>query len=147
MNDDLSVQQTDVTALATLFGVGSDGAAERLPWTDADRGPMLRHQLDQPYGETGLTYRQLLLADDTPAPVLREIKDEAKRHLDDEAALPGDVATVLYYAALAAGRRAGASITKLTDVALASGWDWCLGQDWVEDKLQAVFRAARDTTV
>ena len=143
MSDDLSVQQTDVTALATLFEVGSEGAAERLPWTDADRGPMLRHQLDQPYGETGSTYRQLLLADDTPAPVLREIKDDAKRHLEDEAALPGDVATVLYYAALAAGRRAGASITKLDDEELAAGFGWCLGQDWIGDDLRAAIRAAR----
>ena len=139
MSDELSVQQTDVTALASLFEVGSDTAGGAA-WTDADRGPMLRHQLDQPYGETGATYRALLTMAGTPLPVLREIKDEAKAHLDDDALLPADVATVLYYAALAAARRSDASITKLSEAALTEGFRWCLAQEWVDDELHRNFR-------
>ena len=168
------LERSHPTVLGQLFELGRGDAFD---WTSAERGGLLRHQLDLPLGPRSTsrdgtdrdakapdgwearTYRDLFVAPDPPLERLRFIKSRAKRGInaaasdDADGLLPREVATVVYYAALAAARVHGApgstSITQLDDAAFRTGLHWALDLAWVDEPvrglLTAALRAATDT--
>ena len=87
------------------------------------------------------TFGQMLTSAEPPLEVLDMIRRFAKRlRTQESAGIPKEVATVLYYAAIAAARlRHGASLSKLDDEALRSGLNWGLEQTWLTEPLRALF--------
>lgn len=90
------------------------------------------------------TFGQILTSTDPPLEVLDMIRRFAKRsRTQDSGGIPKEVATVLYYAAIAAARlRHGASLSRLDDEALRSGLDWGLEQTWLTEPLRDLFAEA-----
>jgi hypothetical protein len=76
--------------------------------------------------------------------LLRLVKDYAKALRDGgPLAYPVEVATGLYYAAVAVARvRCGEAISSLPEETLRGGFDWAAAQAWCPASLQAVFREA-----
>ncbi len=87
------------------------------------------------------TFGQLLTDPDPPLEMLDMIRRFAKRsRTQGSEGMPEEVATVLYYAAIAAARlRHRVSISKLDDAALGSGLDWALRQSWMAEPLRDLF--------
>jgi RNA polymerase sigma-70 factor (ECF subfamily) len=84
-----------------------------------------------------------LLHHPSPRPELLElVKDFAKEHRSDpESPLGREVATVLYYATLAAAlTRCGARITRHDDDTLRQGFRWGHEQPWVDEATRGLFR-------
>ena len=80
-----------------------------------------------------------------PLELLLKMKEFAKANRDHpEASLPGDIATLLYFASiLAALVRCGQRITTLDDDTLRDGIEWALRRTWVDPPLRELFREAR----
>lgn len=148
---------SDPTALAELFNLSRDDAP--LPWNNADLAAMLRHQLHQPLGpsptgeDDGHATRphlDLFTQADPPLDRLVQVKNAAKAvpktSKDADNRLPRDVATVVYYAALAAARlhHPGQPITRLDDEAFRVGLDWALQLPWLDPALRPLFSQAYD---
>lgn len=139
--------------LAGLMDLRLDAAR---PWVAAELGDILHHQLHAAVAV------DLAALDPTLAPKLRElavarglvlssfgdllrhpqpplellglVKEFAKanRH-HPRSPLPAEVATVLYYAAIAAALVAcGTRITRLSDARLCEGWHWVQAQPWID---------------
>ena len=96
----------------------------------------------------GLVLRSLgdLLAH--PLPPLRAlelVKNFAKVNRESpHSGLPRPVATVLYYACIAAALlRHNSRITQLSAADLAQGFDWVLAQPWINGRTRAMIRLAR----
>ena len=87
------------------------------------------------------TFGQLLAAPDPPLEMLELVRRFAKRsRVQRSGDLPDEVATVLYYAAIAAARlRHGTSLSKLDDETLWDGLAWGLEQDWLTAPLRDLF--------
>jgi hypothetical protein len=149
--------------LAAVLSLATD---EDIAWPADDLGAVLRHQLSAPLeidagnmdeaavlrlvaGRRGLlvrSYGELLLHQRPPLPLLRAVKSFAKRcRLARRGALPREVATVLYFAAIVAAlSRCGQRISSLSTSALREGVAWVLAQPWVQDPLRGLFEAGRD---
>ncbi|MHC1766925.1 MAG: hypothetical protein AB9869_21920 [Verrucomicrobiia bacterium] len=132
------------------------------PWSPEDYEPLLAHELRTPLGDEldrlardpalptaekawlARSFAELFMHPEPPVFLLRQVKDFAKRQRVLEGYLPQEVATVLYYAAVAValGKR-GERISSLTDSELAKGIDWVLAREWVHRKLKGVFTDAR----
>lgn len=71
-------------------------------------------------------------------------KEFAKTHIHSEhAAIPHDVAVVLYFSTIAAALcHAGVRITTLDDSKLADGLKWCLARDWLEPSIRQLLMKA-----
>jgi hypothetical protein len=68
------------------------------------------------------------------------LKDYARAACDD-GSLPTEVATLLYFTAIAlAAVRCGERITGLDDAALRAGLEWAVGLHWGDDAIRAVLR-------
>ncbi|MBB6429637.1 hypothetical protein [Algisphaera agarilytica] len=145
---------SDPTALVELFNLGQ--AESPLPWNTNDLAAILRHQLHQPLGplpdkvEDGLATRphlELFTQTSPPLDRLRRVKDQAKAGSNQDDELPRDVATVMYYAALAAARlhHPDESITRLDDEAFRVGLDWALQLPWLDPALKPLFSQAYDS--
>jgi len=78
--------------------------------------------------------------------LLRRVKDCAKSAVrDPDAPLPDDVATVVYFVAIAVALTArGERITRLTDEGLRWGFEWSLRQTWVAESLRPLLTAGLD---
>jgi len=75
---------------------------------------------------------------------LKRLKDHAKalRH-DPDATLPPELATLIYFASLAAALvRCGVSISRLPGRSMLEGWKWALAQPWLEPALTDLLRHA-----
>ncbi len=86
-----------------------------------------------------------LLHQDRPCPgLLERVKDFAKEHrTDPESPLGAEVATLLYYATLAAAlARCGRRITRHDDDTLRRGFRWAGEQPWVDGPTRQLFREA-----
>jgi len=58
--------------------------------------------------------------------------------------VPGEVAILVYYAAIAAARvRLGRRVSSLDDAELLNGFTWAIDQPWAEERLRALLREAR----
>jgi len=79
-----------------------------------------------------------------PVELLELTKDFAKANMDHpESALPGEVATALYYVSIAAAHvRLGARISKLGDDDLRRGWLWTRDQGWIDEMTKALLEEA-----
>ena len=87
-----------------------------------------------------------LLADRAvPVELLTLVKRFAKAQLkSQDDALPREIASVLYYAAIAAGLRTGVRVTHLDDAQLRAGLKWVVQQPWVDPTLQSLCSQAAE---
>ena len=141
-------------ALASMLEV--DWAAGQ-PWGEQDLAAVLRHQLASPLPGGGghvfdasageaptrlQTFGQLLNAPSPPVALLVAAKDFAKAvRMDPHAALPKEIAAVLYFAAIVvARRRCGTMISRLSPEELRAGVEWVIAQPWVDPATRDLFR-------
>ena len=151
------LESLSTVQLARLLDLDAQGPTPW--WSAADGTAALEHQLsslllpdvgDVPGAErgrlgalsTGRTMLQALTDGAATVELLEAIKQFA-RHVRDQPASPlrGAPATVIYYAAIAAGLTRGARITKLSDAALREGFHWAMEQAGT-DELFAIFAQA-----
>jgi hypothetical protein len=135
----------------------SGGAA----WSNDDLRVILRHQLstrlESDLGDLSaelgdgaspavraMTFGGLLQQTNPSLGLLRHAKQFAKAcKLDPDGPLPEEVATVLYFALIAAALlRCNQRISRLNDAALIAAMRWVLGKDWVDDSVRELMRLA-----
>jgi hypothetical protein len=75
------------------------------------------------------------------------LKDFAKRLMEHpDSPLPRDVASLLYWASIAAGlRHRGVRLSSLEDRKLIEGFAWAAAQTWVDPPTAGLIRAAATT--
>jgi hypothetical protein len=136
--------------LAALFTLDESG---RDVWQPEELLHILAHQLSSPLvfdgsrlaaateGEPLVSFRDLFRHPSPPLELLRLTKDFAKGSDErTEDPLPPEVATVLYYGAIAVALvRHGARISSLDDARLRDGIAWALDQPWVDPATTRVF--------
>jgi hypothetical protein len=139
------VPQTDPKVLASIFRIDAKPAGL---WKPDELRSIFRHQLDAALegdlgAATSLSFAQLLRDERPPLSLLRSVKDFAKRSRNSESPLPEDVATALYFAAIAVALlRHNERITDLDDKGLARGFGWGVAQPWVDDDTKRLFAEA-----
>ena len=156
------IRSSHPSHLARLFPNGDQTVQS---WGSEELGDVLRHQLAAPLavdlkfdatptagpplespGEAPLIhFRDVLHHPSPPLDLLKRIKEFAKstEHAGG-AALPKEVATVLYYMAIVLARtRHGACITTLTPEAQNFGLDWALQQPWLDPEVRRIFESTR----
>jgi len=135
-------------------------------WRPEELSGILRHQLEVPLdlelilrddstpasskeGPTSAerAYPSLaaLLADSAaPLPLLKRLKDYTKAAgANPDSPLPEEIATLLYFAAIAAAFVHHATrISGLGNDGLQWGFSWALGETWVADELRSLFTDA-----
>jgi hypothetical protein len=79
-----------------------------------------------------------------PVELLELVKSFAKANLDHpESALPGEIASALYYLSIAAALvRLDQRITRLSDADLARGLQWAGEQVWLDDATKELLAKA-----
>jgi hypothetical protein len=84
-----------------------------------------------------------------PAPLLVMLKDFAKRLMEHpESPLPREVASLLYWSAIAAGlAHGGRRLTTLQNDKIVEGLRWAASHTWVDAPTVELFRAAEATVV
>lgn len=161
---DRSTFDVDHRQLSALFDVSADGGGQL--WEDDELGAVLRHQLAVPIRADlrGLdpklarrfdalaeppdraveSFGGLLAHPNPPVEWLKAVKDFAKTcRARPHGPIPHEIATVLYFACLAAALvRGGARITSLADGALVGGFRWVADQPWVDDANRALAEEA-----
>jgi hypothetical protein len=142
-------------SLASMLEVGWEAGPT---WGERDLAAVLQHQLAAPVvcdlGPAGAdaaappagirTFGDLLHHPAPPVELLVLAKDFAKASLaDPHAALPKEVAAVLYFAAIVvARRRCGARISQLSPEELRAGAEWVMAQPWVDPATRRLFESA-----
>lgn len=146
-------------SLAAFLAAGEERA--RL-WRPEELGAIFRHQMSSPIlmdlgGFDPATAGRLKLLSDAqslllksfsdlfhhPAPPLELLtltKEFAKANMDHpESALPGEIASVLYYASIATALvRLDARISQLKDAELQRGLLWAKEQPWVDEQTRDI---------
>ena len=153
----------DTDALLELMRMQPDTGPE---WSTDDFGAILRHQMSLPI-ETDLEnlgadlavrladlctaadppigcYAELFAHPDPPLELLEIVKEYAKACRDHvPSPLPPEVATVLYFASIAAAFDCHqASISSLAPGELRAGLSWTRRRAWVDDGTRRVIDAA-----
>jgi hypothetical protein len=153
--------QTETTAKLLEFGTGRASL-----WAPDELGAILQHQLAAPL-EPDLsvvdpsfaerwpalstvadqriqTFRDLFQHACPPVELLELAKRFAKHcRTQTEPVLPEEIATVLYFAAIATALvRTGHRISGLNDQALWSGLNWALQQPWLDATLREILNVA-----
>jgi hypothetical protein len=158
--DPKQINDTDPARLAELLQI-SDGN-DRL-WRPEELGHILRHQLAAPVefdlgalgrgparrlrslaGAQGLllkSFGELLEHASPPVELLEMTKRFAKAHCHQpDSPVPREIATLLYYASIAAALvRCRKRISALDDAALRDGFAWSRQQAWVDERLLRLF--------
>lgn len=127
-------------------------------WPCADYGPILSHQLGAPVGmEMRLwlaeadpalppvqTFGELLFQPMPSPRALLTVKRYAKQLMDENRfAYPRPVATVLYFASIAAAcLQADVLISSLPPAEIRQGLDWSRQRDWIPARLERLFAEA-----
>jgi hypothetical protein len=90
------------------------------------------------------TFDELFHYPKPPIELLKSVKEFAKANRDHPAsALPGEIATMLYYASVIIARwRWGEVITTLNDEELRAGINWAIAQPWVDERTRSLLREA-----
>ncbi len=151
---------TDSRQLATLLDLSPDNV-DRL-WRDEELGAILKHQMSAPLqvdlinlerglavkvrnlaesqGLTLKSFGDLLAHPNPPVELLKVTKDFAKAcRLSPHGPLPRDIASVLYFASIAAAMvRCRRRITGLSDADLADGLRWTLARPWLDAPTHAL---------
>jgi hypothetical protein len=146
--------QREAKLLSALIHVEN---TDRLFWTDAELADVFRHQMTAPLKfdlkflagvdeqnvaamaeqaiPPAVTFADLLGHAAPPLELLRLVKEFAKvAALNPSHAIPKPVATMLYYAAIAAALvRLGQRLTDLKDDDLRAGLQWGAQQRWADD--------------
>ena len=157
-----AVFDTDRQQLATLLDLSPD--AEHI-WQDEELGAVLRHQLSAPLQvdlinlERGLALKVRTLAEaqglvlksfgdllahpHPPVELLKITKDFAKAcRLSPHSPLPREVASVLYFACIAAAIvRCHCRITGLNYAAIREGLQWVLARHWLDAPTRKLMKA------
>jgi hypothetical protein len=126
-------------------------------WYPEDLRALFRHQLELPltslgFGtggpldesrckqEGGRKLADLLHSGDCSLDTLKWIKDYGKHQLrQDRPDLPKEVTLMLYYLAILAARvTCQERISSLSDMALRTGIEWALSQEWIDPLTKAV---------
>ena len=119
--------------------------------SDAPLDVLFQSVLDGEMSDVGKqfsgTLRTCLCDEGTAVEVLEALKDWANvQRASRSEALPGDVASAIYYGAIAAALvRWEEKITGLNDQAMAAGFKWVCGQEWLDGDVRATVQAARDS--
>ena len=142
----------------------SCSSASPANWSAADWSDILSHQLAAPLlfdleqlsptdrellrdctiaGACPASFGQILTHAAPPVGLLVLIKDYAKGcDQDADGALPSEVASALYYAAIFAARvRRGVRISSLDDAALVRAARWGTQAEWIVPELKELFRS------
>lgn len=92
------------------------------------------------------TFGELLAHPRPPVEWLEAVKNFAKAlRAGGGAVLPEEIATVLYFAAIAAAlARLGRRITSMDDASLRYSFDWALGQPWLDPATRALLADGRN---
>jgi len=159
-----SFDSLDVRQLSRMLDL--DAAAHTGDWSPEEFAAILEHQLAAPLelelvgvdpklstrlgrwrgrSEHPLrTFSDLLAHPRPPVELLDAVKRFAKRaRTTADGPLPDDVATVLYFACIAASMtRCERRITRLDDTALCEGLGWARDQDWVDRAIRGVLEDA-----
>ena len=161
--DSPSSQHSRPESLAQLLGVGRD---EQLLWTAEDLAALWRHQMSaslqfdlaqfdphvgellarlSPPGQPPInTFGEMLAHPRPPLELLELVKDFAESNRGPTAALPSDIAAMLYVLCIATAQvRLGQRITELDDEALARQIHWALGQDWIDSAASGLLSQCR----
>jgi len=158
-----NIQQTDDISLARLM----DFAQTDDPlWSDAEMGSILRHQLattlasdlDVKESESlaaGIercagceppirTFGELLFHPRPPAELLELVKQFAKsRRVAANAAMPDEIATMLYILCIAAAMtKCDRPISKMDPTALQHCLTWALEQSWLDEQTRELLERA-----
>jgi hypothetical protein len=138
-----ALSQDDLAALLQ-HQLDSPMAAELM---SVPGSPEAAHQMQELLaGRPGETFASLLLRDDPPLKMLDLVKAFAKSAQSaGDAAVPREVAIILYYAAIAAALvRLNERMTQLSDEDLAAGLEWALSHAWLDPRLRPLLAAARN---
>ena len=155
-----SARHTDPAMLSRLMALDAEGGG----WGEQELGDILRHQLRAPLlfdlgkltpaGEVELrqfahaggrieSFGDLLHHRAPPVELLVLVKEFAKSGRTGHGSLPREIATLLYYASIAAALvRQGRRITRMEDAGLREGLRWAVGQPWVDEPTRQVLREA-----
>lgn len=157
------IEGTDPARLAGLLEMSDNHG---IVWRPEELGGILRHQLSVPIefdlaSLKGGAARKLRLAasaqglllksfadlfqhPNPPVALLKLTKEFAKANRNHpESPLPREIATVLYFASIAAALvRCRKRITELDDAALREGFTWGRQQTWVDDATRTLFGEA-----
>jgi hypothetical protein len=115
-------------------GHTQEGGSTQVRLTTGGEGVVLENLLD------------LFRHADPGVELLALVKDYAKAlRADPEGVLPPEVASVVYYAAIAAAlARYGERISDLDDHQLRAGLGWVVARPWVVDELRTLAQAAAE---
>lgn len=150
---------TDMKGLARIVDFSKAG---EVPFPEEELGAVWKHQLDAPLnsdldlsrlelkksrraddaGEVPVTFGELLRDKNPPLELLCEVKDFGKNSWTiGENALPKEIGTVLYFAAVAAAmQQCDASITSLSRRQMRRGLKWCTKQKWLDAETRALLK-------
>jgi hypothetical protein len=142
---DHDLTKTSPSQLALLMGLDET----RSLWSDSDHAAIMRHLLDSPIPHPlhssahSQTFGHLLQSAHPDVEQLRHVKDFAKScRTNPQGELPDEVATALYYAAIAAARLSGHRITQLSHAEVHDGITWALSRTWLPEILKHLFQTA-----
>ncbi|GMQ80487.1 MAG: hypothetical protein BMS9Abin04_486 [Planctomycetia bacterium] len=149
-----SLRETTAEQLAKLLSCTN--SPSRL-WEPGELKAVFLHQLSLPPEVDPLveepaagssrpfaTQLELLCLPDPSLPLLISMKQIAKSSVQHpDSPLPEEVATALYFAALAAALvRCGRRISRLDNAGLRWGFQWAIEQPWMVDELRGLFDGA-----
>ncbi len=159
------IQNSTPDQLARLLSIDDD---RRDFWRDDELASVLDHQLSSPLqmdlagmaedeaghlraladtrGMTLKSFDDLLHHKNPPIELLYITKEYAKTcRMARRCPIPDKVADLLYYASIAAAVvHARKRISTLDDAAMRDGFEWILGQTWVDDRTKDLAREARN---
>ncbi|HWD19316.1 MAG TPA: hypothetical protein VHB20_08545 [Verrucomicrobiae bacterium] len=158
-----ALAKSEVRSLAAFLAEGAEPA--RL-WRPEEIAAVFHHQMAAPIlvdlaGFDPATARRLPRLAEAQALVLKSFADLfrhplpplelleltkqfAKANMDHpESVLPGEVASVLYYASIASALvRLGRRISRLADADLRRGFRWALERPWLDSETRALMEQA-----
>ena len=159
--------------IETFFGSSNSlarlldfGAGRQPLWESGELEAILQHQMDAPLepdlartdpairrrlplltaggGEPLRTFADLFRCPRPPVELLEAAKRFAKySRVQAEESLPADIATVLYFLAIAAAlTKCDQRITALDDESLRRGFAWSQEQTWLDENSRAILEEA-----
>lgn len=154
--------EDETSSVAELSRVVLMDDAE-FAWSDSDLAGLLRHQLatrleDDLPGASSVcpsmldggpgTFGQLLAAEHPPRELLELVRLYAKSAaINRHRPLQRDVALVLYFAAICAGRvRLGVKLSSKADAELVEAYGWALKRQWMDQMLVPLFESGLSAT-